>query len=225
MALILNIDTATTTGSVSLSRDGQVLQTLVNEKQQDHAATMILFVQQILKEQGITPAELDAVAVSAGPGSYTGLRVGVATAKGLCYAWNKPLLAISTLKMMAQGLVADVKESTALYCPMLDARRQEVFMGLYDAALNEVMPPQAMILEPGSLDAQLATHKIYFFGDGSPKWELMVSSHKNAIFAEYVISAAHMAPLSTDAFDKKQFVDLAYFSPFYLKPFYSPQKP
>jgi tRNA threonylcarbamoyladenosine biosynthesis protein TsaB len=225
MALILNIDTATTTGSVSLSRDGQVIQTLVNEKQQDHAATMILFVQQILKEQGILPAALDAIAVSAGPGSYTGLRVGVATAKGLCYAWHKPLLAISTLQMMAQGLISTVKDEQAWYCPMLDARRQEVFMGLYDAGLQEIMPPQAMILEPSSLEAQLATRKIYFFGDGSPKWELMLSSHKNAIFAKYVISAAHMAPLSAQAFDQKVFVDLAYFSPFYLKPFYSPQKP
>ncbi|MGO4294126.1 tRNA (adenosine(37)-N6)-threonylcarbamoyltransferase complex dimerization subunit type 1 TsaB [Chitinophaga sp. RAB17] len=225
MALILNIDTATTTGSVSLSRDGQAIQTLVNEKQQDHAATMILFVQQILKEQGILPEALDAIAVSAGPGSYTGLRVGVATAKGLCYAWHKPLLAISTLQMMAQGLVAAIKDEQAWYCPMLDARRQEVFMGLYDAGLQEIMPPQAMILEPSSLDSPLAEKKIYFFGDGSPKWELMLSSHKNAIFAEYVISAAHMAPLSAQAFDKKMFVDLAYFSPFYLKPFYSPQKP
>ena len=225
MALILNIDTATTTGSVSLSRDGQAIQTLVNEKQQDHAATMILFVQQILKEQGILPAALDAVAVSAGPGSYTGLRVGVATAKGLCYAWNKPLIAVSTLQMMAQGLIAGIKDEAAWYCPMLDARRQEVFMGLYDAHLQEIMPPQAMILEPSSLDTHLAEKKIYFFGDGSPKWELMLSSHKNAIFAKYVISAAHMAPLSAQAFDKKAFVDLAYFSPFYLKPFYSPQKP
>jgi tRNA threonylcarbamoyladenosine biosynthesis protein TsaB len=225
MALILNIDTATTTGSVSLSCDGQVIQTLVNEKQQDHAATMILFVQQILKEQGILPAALDAIAVSAGPGSYTGLRVGVATAKGLCYAWHKPLLAISTLQMMAQGLISTLKDEQAWYCPMLDARRQEVFMGLYDAGLQEIMPPQAMILEPSSLEAQLATRKIYFFGDGSPKWELMLSSHKNAIFAKYVISAAHMAPLSAQAFDQKVFVDLAYFSPFYLKPFYSPQKP
>lgn len=225
MALILNIDTATTTGSVSLSRDGEVLQTLVNEKQQDHAAAMILFVQQIMKEQGITPAQLDAVAVSAGPGSYTGLRVGAATAKGLCYAWNKPLLAVSTLQMMAQGMIADIKDEQALYCPMLDARRQEVFTGLYDARLQEVMPPQAMILEPTSLEGPLAAHKIYFFGDGSPKWELMLSSHKNAIFVKYTISAAHMAPLSAQAYEKKLFVDLAYFSPFYLKPFYSPQKP
>jgi tRNA threonylcarbamoyladenosine biosynthesis protein TsaB len=225
MALILNIDTATTIGSVSLSRDGEVIQTLVNEKQQDHAATMILFVQQILKEQGIVPTALDAIAVSAGPGSYTGLRVGVATAKGLCYAWNKPLLAISTLQMMAQGLLSSIKDQQAWYCPMLDARRQEVFMGIYDAALREVMPPQAMILEPFSLDAQLAEQKIYFFGDGSPKWELILSSHKNAIFAEYEISSAHMALLSAQTFNKKMFVDLAYFSPFYLKPFYSPPKP
>ncbi|NLU94278.1 tRNA (adenosine(37)-N6)-threonylcarbamoyltransferase complex dimerization subunit type 1 TsaB [Chitinophaga sp. Ak27] len=225
MALILNIDTATTVGSVSLSRDGQAIQTLVNEKQQDHAAAMILFVQQILKDQGISAQELDAVAVSAGPGSYTGLRVGVATAKGLCYAWNKPLLAISTLQMMAQGLLAEVKDATAWYCPMLDARRQEVFMALYDAQLQEVMAPQAMILEPHLLEASLAEKKIYFFGDGSPKWEVMLSSPRNAIFAKYVINAAHMAPLSAQAFEKKQFVDLAYFSPFYLKPFFSPPKP
>jgi tRNA threonylcarbamoyladenosine biosynthesis protein TsaB len=225
MALILNIDTATTVGSVSLSHDGKPVRTLINEKQQDHAATMILFVQQILKELDVTPAALDAVAVSSGPGSYTGLRVGTATAKGLCYAWNKPLLAVSTLQMMAQGLLSSIKDHHAWYCPMLDARRQEVFMALYDAALNEVMPPQAMVLEPSSLDKQLAERKIYFFGDGSPKWELMLSSHKNAIFEKYEISAAHMAPLSAQAFDKKAFVDLAYFSPFYLKPFYSPQKP
>ncbi|PSL49081.1 tRNA threonylcarbamoyladenosine biosynthesis protein TsaB [Chitinophaga niastensis] len=225
MALILNIDTATTIGSVSLSHDGQVLQTMVNEKQQDHAATMILFVQQILREQGMTAAALDAIAVSAGPGSYTGLRVGVATAKGLCYAWNKPLLAISTLQLMAQGLYSEIKDEQAWYCPMLDARRQEVFMALYDAGLNEIMPPQAMILEPSSLETQLAERKIYFFGDGSPKWELMLSSPKNAIFTKYLISAAHMAPLAEQAFTKKMFVDLAYFSPFYLKPFYSPQKP
>jgi tRNA threonylcarbamoyladenosine biosynthesis protein TsaB len=225
MALILNIDTATTIGSVSLSRDGQVLQTLVNERQQDHAATMILFVQQILREQELTAASLDAIAVSGGPGSYTGLRVGVATAKGLCYAWNKPLLAISTLQLMAQGLYSEIKDEQAWYCPMLDARRQEVFMALYDAGLNEIMPPQAMILEPSSLESQLAHQKIYFFGDGSPKWELMLSSPKNAIFAKYEISAAHMAPLSEQAFHKKMFVDLAYFSPFYLKPFYSSQKP
>ncbi|MCW3462205.1 tRNA (adenosine(37)-N6)-threonylcarbamoyltransferase complex dimerization subunit type 1 TsaB [Chitinophaga nivalis] len=224
MALILNIDTATTRGSVSLAQDGKVLDTLVNEQQQDHAATMILFVQQLLESHHITAAALDAVAVSAGPGSYTGLRVGVATAKGLCYAWNKPLLAISTLQMMAQGMHSILGEDTAWYCPMLDARRQEVFTAIYDAAGRELLPPQAMILTPEAFSAELAQQKIVFFGDGSAKWAQLLPPQAHALFTEYEINAAHMVPLSEQAFQQKSFADLAYFSPFYLKPFYFPQK-
>lgn len=225
MALILSIDTATTTGSVSLARDGKALQTLVNEQQQDHAAAMVLYVQQVLREQGVTAADLDAVAVSGGPGSYTGLRVGVATAKGLCYAWNKPLLAVSTLQMMAQGAKDAVQDDNAWYCPMLDARRQEVFTAIYNASLQPVMEPQALILEPASLDAWLSQQKIYFFGNGSPKWAAMLPSIDNAVFVSHEMSAAHMAPLAEQLFHQKSFVDLAYFSPFYLKGFYFPQKP
>lgn len=225
MALILSIDTATTTGSVSLSRDGKALQTLVNEQQQDHAAAMVLYVQQVLREQGVTAADLDAVAVSAGPGSYTGLRVGVATAKGLCYAWNKPLLAVPTLQMMAQGAKAAIQDENAWYCPMLDARRQEVFTAIYDAALQPVMEPQALVLEPASLNAWLAQKKIYFFGNGSPKWAAMLPSIDNAVFVPYEMNAADMAPLAEQLFRQKAFADLAYFSPFYLKGFYFPQKP
>lgn len=225
MALILNIDTATTTGSVSLTRDGIALQTLVNEQQQDHAATMILFVQQLLHDQGITAADLDAVAVSAGPGSYTGLRVGAATAKGLCYAWNKPLLAISTLQMMAQGMKDILNETEIWYCPMLDARRQEVFTAIYDTTLTPVMAPQAMILEAGSFDTWLAQKKIVFFGNGSPKWAQLLPSNDNAVFKPYEMNAAHMGPLAEQLYQQKSFADLAYFSPFYLKGFYFPQKP
>ncbi len=225
MALILSIDTATTTGSVSLSRDGKALQTLVNEQQQDHAAAMVLYVQQVLREQGVTASDLDAVAVSAGPGSYTGLRVGVATAKGLCYAWNKPLLAVPTLQMMAQGAKAAIQDENAWYCPMLDARRQEVFTAIYDAALQPVMEPQALVLEPASLDVWLTQKKIYFFGNGSPKWATMLPSIDNAVFVPYEMSAADMAPLAEQLFHQKAFADLAYFSPFYLKGFYFPQKP
>lgn len=225
MALILSIDTATTTGSVSLARDGKALQTLVNEQQQDHAAAMVLYVQQVLREQGVTAAELDAVAVSAGPGSYTGLRVGVATAKGLCYAWNKPLLAVPTLQMMAQGAKDAVQDDNAWYCPMLDARRQEVFTAIYDASLQPVLEPQALILEPGSMDAWLSQQKIYFFGNGSAKWAAMQPSIDNAVFVPHEMSAAYMAPLAEKLFLQKSFADLAYFSPFYLKGFYFPQKP
>ncbi|GEP89323.1 tRNA threonylcarbamoyladenosine biosynthesis protein TsaB [Chitinophaga terrae (ex Kim and Jung 2007)] len=223
--VILNIDTATTIGSVSLAIDGKAVQTLTNNKQQDHAASIVGFVQALMKENNITPSQIDAIAVSAGPGSYTGLRVGVATAKGLCYAWNKPLIAVSTLQLMAAGLYAGVQDNEAWYCPMIDARRQEVFTAIYDNSLKEVLPPQAMILTPESFISQLDQKKIFFFGDGSPKWELMLSSHKNAIFAKYVISAAHMSALSAKFYTEKQFVDLAYFSPFYLKQFYTPKSP
>ncbi|NIG52209.1 tRNA (adenosine(37)-N6)-threonylcarbamoyltransferase complex dimerization subunit type 1 TsaB [Chitinophaga sp. Cy-1792] len=224
MALIINIDTATVRGSVTLARDGKIIQTMASEEQRDHAATIPLFIQQILNEHGIHPDALDAIAVSAGPGSYTGLRVGVATAKGLCYAWNKPLIAVSTLKMMAQGMLLQQGDSNILYAPMLDARRAEVFTAVYNASLEEVLAPQAMILEGDSFKDLLQQHKIIFFGDGSPKWREMLVSTDNAIFAGYEINAGDMAPLSELAFAKKDFADLAYFSPFYLKPFFFPKK-
>lgn len=224
MALILNIDTATNIGSVCLSRDGQVLQTLVNDQQQDHAATMTLFIQQIMQEQQITPAQLDAIAVSAGPGSYTGLRVGVATAKGLCYAWDKPLIAISTLQQMTQGILPETNDTTALYAPMLDARRMEVYTAVYDAAIKEILPPQALILDTESYATQLAAQPVYFFGNGSDKWKQLLGEHTNARFLSYTLNATHMVPLAEKAFQKATFEDVAYFSPYYLKPFHSTLK-
>lgn len=226
MALILNIDTATAIGSVALARDGVVLQTLMNDKERDHAATLTLFIQEIFNTQQIGPADLDAIAVSAGPGSYTGLRVGVATAKGLCYSWNKPLIGISTLQMMAQGLSSGLRDTAAMYCPLLDARRQEVYTAVYSATLVQLLAPQALILTPDAFNEWLDRGRIYFFGDGSLKWEQMMTAqpHSHAVFVPYHISATHMIPLSEAAFGRKQFEDTAYFSPFYLKPFYTPAK-
>jgi tRNA threonylcarbamoyladenosine biosynthesis protein TsaB len=182
---------------------------------------MTLYIQRIMKEQQVTPAQMDAIAVSAGPGSYTGLRVGVATAKGLCYAWEKPLIGISTLALMTQGLLQQTKDHHALYAPMLDARRMEVYTAIYNGSLQEIVPPQALILTPESYAAQLATNKIYFFGNGSEKWQQLLVQHENATFLPYVLNAAHMVSLSEGAFAKKAFEDVAYFSPFYLKPFHS----
>ncbi|QHS61855.1 tRNA (adenosine(37)-N6)-threonylcarbamoyltransferase complex dimerization subunit type 1 TsaB [Chitinophaga agri] len=224
MSLILHIDTATSVGSVCLSKDGQVLQTLVNDKQQDHAASMVLFVKDIMQQQGIAPADLDAIAVSAGPGSYTGLRVGVATAKGLCYTWEKPLIAVSTLQMMAQGILSRTQDVNALYCPMLDARRMEVYTAMYDASLNTTIAPHALILTPEAFAEQIAKHKIYFFGNGSDKWQQLMLPSDNAVFVTYTLNAADMVPLATAAFARKAFEDVAYFSPFYLKPFHSTMK-
>lgn len=224
MALILHIDTATTIGSVCLSKDGQPLQTLVNDKQQDHAASMVLFVQEIMREQQVSPTDIDAIAVSAGPGSYTGLRVGVATAKGLCYTWEKPLIAVSTLQMMAQGLLSRIKDTDALYCPMLDARRMEVYTAVYDASLNIIVAPHALVLTPEVFSEQVAAKKTYFFGNGSDKWQQLIPPGSNALFVPYILNAADMVPLAAAAYERKAFEDVAYFSPFYLKPFHSTMK-
>ncbi|OMP78445.1 tRNA (adenosine(37)-N6)-threonylcarbamoyltransferase complex dimerization subunit type 1 TsaB [[Flexibacter] sp. ATCC 35208] len=224
MALILNIDTATNIGSVCLSKDGQVIQTLVNDQQQDHAAIMTLFIQQLMQEHHVKPAQLDAIAVSAGPGSYTGLRVGVATAKGLCYAWEKPLIAISTLQQMTQGILSVVNDENALYAPMLDARRMEVYTAIYTAQLDEILAPQALILTPEAYAAQLADKKVFFFGNGSDKWQQLIGQHAHATFLPYTLNAAHMVQLAEKAFEKGTFEDVAYFSPFYLKPFHSTMK-
>lgn len=224
MALILNIDTATNIGSVCLSKDGQVLQTLVNDQQQDHAATMALFIQQLMQEHHVTPAQLDAIAVSAGPGSYTGLRVGVATAKGLCYAWEKPLIAISTLQQMTQGILTVADDENALYAPMLDARRMEVYTAVYTAQLNEILAPQALVLTPEAYAAQLAEKNVFFFGNGSDKWQQLLGPQAHATFLPYTLNAADMVQLAEKAFEKGTFEDVAYFSPFYLKPFHSTMK-
>ncbi|RAJ03871.1 tRNA threonylcarbamoyladenosine biosynthesis protein TsaB [Chitinophaga skermanii] len=225
MALLLNIDTATTVGSVCLSKDGEVLETIINQQQRDHAASMVLLVQTIMKNHGITQHELDAIAVSAGPGSYTGLRVGVATAKGLCYTWDKPLVAISTLQMMAQGMLLQQQDQTAYYVPMIDARRMEVFTAVYDATLQAVEAPSAHILEPSSYQSVIAEKEVYFFGDGAAKWQTLLGENvQHAHFPVYEISAAHMVPLAEKAFQNQSFANLAYFGPDYLKAFYHPSK-
>lgn len=229
LALILHIDTATAIGSVCLSRNGEVLETMENADQKDHAATITLFIQQLMKRHHIGPDALDAIAVSAGPGSYTGLRVGTATAKGLCYTWDKPLIGISTLQMMAAGMLQQlIREGTstsdAYLVPMIDARRMEVFTAVYNTALEAVLLPQAMVLEPSSYGAVTGSKPAFFFGDGAAKWQASTVAVPDAFFPEYSISAAHMVPLAEKAFADKDFRDVAYFSPDYLKAFYFPRK-
>lgn len=224
MATILHIDTATATGSVSLSQHGKELQTLQNNDQRDHAAAITLFIRQLLHDHGLSHHQLDAVAVSAGPGSYTGLRVGVATAKGLCYTWQKPLIAISTLQMMAAGMQQQ-QPGDVYYIPMIDARRMEVFTGVYNNRLEPVMEPSALVLQPDSFTPYITEKKALFFGDGAPKWQGLLGEHTNTDFPLYQISAAHMIPLATKAFADKDFKDVAYFSPYYIKAFFTPGKP
>ncbi|HWJ92592.1 MAG TPA: tRNA (adenosine(37)-N6)-threonylcarbamoyltransferase complex dimerization subunit type 1 TsaB, partial [Flavisolibacter sp.] len=191
-----------------------------NPVQKDHASWIHNAIRDLWIEAGITAGALDAIAVSAGPGSYTGLRVGMATAKGLAFALNIPLIAVGTLKMMA---FAAKGKSDALLCPMIDARRMEVFTAVFDADLNEVLKSTNLVLVENSFGSLLETHHIIFFGNGSNKFRPLMH-HPHAFFQEISASALHMAFLSYSKFLKREFSDLAYSEPFYGKEFHSSVK-
>ena len=166
MSLILNIDTASENAHVSIARDGQVLHILSSESQKEHASFLQTAIQELVKITGIHLKEIDAVAVTAGPGSYTGLRVGFASAKGLCYALKKPLITIGTLEVLmvsALQLYPPGPDENILFCPMIDARRMEVFTAIYQQDLNVYIRPCAMILDEFSFEKDLAKSKILFF--------------------------------------------------------------
>jgi tRNA threonylcarbamoyladenosine biosynthesis protein TsaB len=218
MVRILHIDTAIEAASVCLSEDGNILASAVNPSQKDSASWLHVAVGKMLEDGGLSPRQLDAVAVSAGPGSYTGLRVGMSAAKGLCFALNRPLIAVSTLKMMA---VAALAEPSTLLCPLIDARRMEVFTAVYDHELNEKMAPANLILTGQSFLPWLEQDTVCFFGNGSAKFRLLVT-HPNARFAELQATARQMVPLALDGFQRSDFADLAYSTPFYGKDFHSP---
>src|SRR5215211_2691069 len=166
MALILHIDTAVQTASVCLANDENIIDTLINPSGKESASWLHTAIQGLLDSNSYILQQLDAIAVSKGPGSYTGLRVGMAAAKGLCYALSKPLITINTLQIMAASAN---RSSTQLLCPMIDARRMEVFTALYDSSLNEIMPSINMILEKDSFAEWLEKYSVSFFGDGSTK--------------------------------------------------------
>ncbi|WP_462249022.1 tRNA (adenosine(37)-N6)-threonylcarbamoyltransferase complex dimerization subunit type 1 TsaB [Ferruginibacter sp.] len=219
MGLILNIDTATETAQVSFAKDGKVLQSITNEMQKDHASFLQTAIQQLAKKSSIALADVDAIAVTAGPGSYTGIRVGMASAKGLCYALNKPLIAINTLQVLTVAAQQELNNTPEiLFCPMIDARRMEVFTAIYNNTLAEILPPCAIILEESSFLSQLKNNKMVFFGSGAAKWKALCR-HSNASFAAALNITEAMASLSEAYFVQQKFSDLAYSQPFYLKEF------
>jgi len=224
MSLILNIDTATAQASVSLAFEGKVLQERVNGQSMDHAAWIHTAIKELMHVNNdmYKMNDIDAIAVVAGPGSYTGLRVGMATAKGFCYALNIPLISLNTLTILAYATNKDVS-SSLLVCPMLDARRMEVFTALYDAALHELVAPCAMILDKDSFSGWLNQQGIVFSGSGSIKWKEMVQND-NAIFKDVFYTAQDIACISHDKLMQQIFSDMAYTEPIYLKDFYSYQK-
>lgn len=224
MAIILNIDTALENASICLSENDKVLLLAKNSEQKDHAAWIHTAIQQIIKEAGLTLNNLDAIAVSAGPGSYTGLRVGMSTAKGLCYALNKPLITIGTLNIMAKAALADnifLQMPASLLAPMIDARRLEVYTALLTQQLNEVLSPHPLILAETAYNTHLEGGPIIFFGNGSIKFKNM-TSHPHAFFIDCPHSAENMVELSLNSFIKRNFANLAYAEPMYVKAFYTP---
>jgi tRNA threonylcarbamoyladenosine biosynthesis protein TsaB len=218
VSYILNIDTAVTSASVCLARDDQSLGVKINPSQKDHAAWLHVAIKELVEEASLSLTQLDAIGISAGPGSYTGLRVGMSAAKGLCYALQKPLITVSTLQMMA---VAAKDDSDALFCPMIDARRMEVFTAVYNSALEEILSPINLILAADSFFTLLEQHRIIFFGNGSTKFQ-EISHHSNAYFKQVEVSAEHMNTLIFNKLQQKLFADLAYVEPYYGKEFYTP---
>jgi tRNA threonylcarbamoyladenosine biosynthesis protein TsaB len=219
MAILLHIDTATEFALVGFSKDGEVLAEQENLEQQQHAAFLQPAIQALSKELNLPLQQIDAVVVSNGPGSYTGLRVGLASAKGICFALQKPLITLNTLQIMAHA-ARNAFPEVSFFCPMIDARRMEVFTAVYDQSLHAVMPPQAMILDEGSFADRLATAHMVFTGSGQEKFH-QICSHPNASFASLRHSIVDMVPLAQQAFVNQQFADLAYAEPFYSKAFYT----
>ncbi len=216
------IETATEVCSVALAMDGQLISIRETDKGNSHSANVAVFIEEVLKEASKTPKDIDAVAVSKGPGSYTGLRIGVSSAKGLCYGLNIPLIAIETLKAMTYGVFKNKKdiETNALFCPMIDARRMEVYSAFYDNNLNQIRDVQADIVDENSYLNYLEKHPIYFFGNGSEKCKNALSQHPNAHFIENIqLSATYMIPLAEEKYKQQEFENTAYFEPFYLKDF------
>ncbi|MDR1742692.1 MAG: tRNA (adenosine(37)-N6)-threonylcarbamoyltransferase complex dimerization subunit type 1 TsaB [Dysgonamonadaceae bacterium] len=218
MSVILHIETSTNVCSCALSEENRIIANREDFKGQSHAALLGVFADEMMGEARRLQLPVDAVAVSSGPGSYTGLRIGVSEAKGLAYGLDVPLIAISTPLIMASTMQDRANKNTLL-CPMIDARRMEVYATFFDLSLNVIKPTSADIIDETSYREWLDAHEILFFGNGAEKCKQAIR-HPNARFIDGVHPlASAMAPLAESFFNEKKFVDTAYFEPFYLKEF------
>jgi universal bacterial protein yeaZ len=221
MSCILNIETSTNVCSVAVSQDGSCIFNKEDHEGPNHAVILGVFVQEALSFIDSHAIPLDAVAVSCGPGSYTGLRIGLSMAKGICYGRDVKLIAIPTLELMCVPLLLSEKinEENALLCPMIDARRMEVYSQFFDRALKEVRSINADIVENNTYDDILAQQPVYFFGNGAEKCHEVLTHHNAHIIEGIVPLAKNMYPLAEKRMANEQFEDVAYFVPFYLKDF------
>lgn len=221
MSCILNIETSTNVCSVALSQDGVCLYEDVNMEGPSHAQVLAGYVKNAVSFADSHAIPIDAIAISKGPGSYTGLRIGVSEAKGVAYGRDAKLLSVPTLKLLTVPILLGHEElpEDALLCPMIDARRMEVYCALYDRALNEIVQAQALVIDSDSFKEYLDKQPIYFMGNGADKCVETIQ-HPNAHFIKNIVPRAkNMIPLAEMAMAKEQFEDVAYFEPFYLKEF------
>ncbi len=225
MARILLIETSTSLCSVALCEDGRVLSSRQSSQPRSHASMTAVFIKELLGEQAMLAADLDAVCLSAGPGSYTGLRVGSSTAKGLCFACNIPLLAVGTLEVLANQAIANdlVPPEVDRIVPVLDARRMEVYTAVYDACGRALSEAEAKIIDSADCYGSLLQgHNCLFIGDGAAKCSTVFSSESSR-FVQTCPTAMAMATLAFREYEMKNFKDCAYFEPFYLKQFVATQ--
>ena len=221
---LLCIDTSVQSASVALTDGSQLLSIKSSDQPRDHAAFLQPAIEQLLHETNIKGSQLNAVAVTSGPGSYTGLRIGMASAKGLCFGLNIPLITLPTPEVMCVAALQQLSaDDSFLLAPMIDARRMEVFTALYTQSIQTVKEPHACILQTDSFNELLQEQILYFFGNGAEKWKTLCS-HSNARFLNVNWSAADMAVAAFTKFQQKDFASLAYAAPFYGKDFHSTSK-
>ena len=237
--MILCLETSTAVCSVALVDNSNVIALRESLDGQNHAEKITIFIDEVMKEANISYNELEAIAVSKGPGSYTGLRIGVSTAKGLCYAMEKPLIAIDTLAAMTEGFLdnnfdnntnimssslslslSSSLSSSSIFCPMIDARRMEVYSAFFTEDMKKISETEALIIDESSFSDLKLNHHLYLFGDGADKLVSLFENEENiTVIEKFHCSAAYMARLAEEAFKNNDFVDTAYFEPFYLKDF------
>ncbi|MEX0981886.1 MAG: tRNA (adenosine(37)-N6)-threonylcarbamoyltransferase complex dimerization subunit type 1 TsaB [Bacteroidales bacterium] len=224
--LILNLETATNVCSVALCKGEETVAKRESDEDRSHGSLLTVFMQEVLDEAGVKPEEISAIAVSKGPGSYTGLRIGVSVTKGFAYGLNIPVIGIVTLQAMVVAATwhhsvkeLQQKHPETLFCPMIDARRMEVFTALYDKNRDIVSPVTATVVGENSFDKELKGNHILFFGNGADKLSGIIQ-HPHAHFIQQIQpSAVAMIPLSLHQYENRIFEDTAYFEPYYLKDF------
>lgn len=219
MALILNIETSSTICSVCVAQNGRVIDFREDSQGNSHARVLTVFIEDLMQKNNLKLSDLDAIAVSAGPGSYTGLRIGTSTAKGLCYALNKPLIAVPTLLAMADAISKQTNDNQTAFMPALDARRMDIYTAVFDAAGNELIKTQAVTVNDTLATAIEHFKKLFVFGSGAEKCKDFFKSDSIQFISTINCDARFMAPISELKAQTTHFEDIAYFEPFYLKEF------